>query len=138
MKKLEGRRKKKCKLHNVICKVKIERRFFPLPLIPCPLSPSILPHAPQRRTTQRDHRVALPGAQDQRNQGLSPGGPVRGSRKSKDFVDALEASLMQTMPEKFEIINIQGPSTSFIVTLLLVIMAVGAAIAAYLFFHGFR
>jgi len=57
-----------------------------------------------------------------------------GLKESKDFVDALEASLMQTMPERFEIINITGPSTSFVVTLLLVILGVGAAIAAMLFF----
>lgn len=61
-----------------------------------------------------------------------------GLKESKDFVDALEASLLQTMPEKFEIINITGPSKSFIVTLLIVIMGVGAAISAYLFFEGFQ
>lgn len=61
-----------------------------------------------------------------------------GLKESKDFVDALEASLMQTMPERFEIINVTGPPTSFVVSLLLVILGVGAAIAAYLFFHGFR
>jgi hypothetical protein len=57
-----------------------------------------------------------------------------GLKESKDFVDALEASLQQTMPEKFNIIQYAGPPASFVITILVGILAVGGAIGALLYF----
>jgi hypothetical protein len=55
-----------------------------------------------------------------------------GLKESKDFVDALEAQLMQTMPERFQLVKLEGLSKSFVVSLLLGILAVGGIIAILL------
>jgi hypothetical protein len=57
-----------------------------------------------------------------------------GLKASKDFVDALEASLLQTMPEKFNIAKFDGLPASFVITILVGILAVGTAIWALLLF----
>jgi len=57
-----------------------------------------------------------------------------GLKESKDFVDTLEAQLIQTMPERFQIITYEGPPASFVITILLGILAVGTAIWALLLF----
>jgi len=57
-----------------------------------------------------------------------------GLKESKDFVDTLEAQLIQTMPERFQIVQYAGPPASFVITILLGILAVGTAIWALLLF----
>lgn len=57
-----------------------------------------------------------------------------GLKESKDFVDTLEASLQQTMPEKFQIIQYAGPPASFAITIVVGILVVGVAIWALLLF----
>lgn len=61
-----------------------------------------------------------------------------GLKESKDFVETLESTLQQTMPERFKIEHYAGPPASFVITIFLGILAVGAAIAAYFYFEGFR
>lgn len=57
-----------------------------------------------------------------------------GLKESKDFVDALEAQLMQTMPERFKIVKLEGLPASFVITILVGILLVGGIISMFLVF----
>jgi hypothetical protein len=55
-----------------------------------------------------------------------------GLKESKDFVDALESQLQQTMPERFQLVKFDGPPARFVITLVLGIIAVGGILAILL------
>ncbi len=57
-----------------------------------------------------------------------------GLKESKDFVDALEATLLQTMPERFKIVKFEGLPAGLVITILLGILLVGGIISMMLVF----
>jgi hypothetical protein len=55
-----------------------------------------------------------------------------GLKESKDFVETLEAQLRQTMPERFQVVRFDGPPASFVISLILGIVAIGGIISIVL------